>query len=623
MDTTRQRHRINIIDTPGHVDFQVEVERSLRVLDGAVAVFDAVAGVEPQSETVWRQADKYKVPRLVFINKMDRLGADFNKCVSQIRSKLGAHEVITQLPLGDGETFKAVIDLISMKAIFWDESTSGLKYTLKDIPDDYIEEANEYRHQLMEIAAEGSSELLEKYLNGIELSNIEIKKGIRNQVLKGTLCPILCGSAFKNKGVQALLDSVLDYLPSPLDKPPVEGVSDIEPRPIRAPSVNESLSGLAFKIASDPVFGSLTFIRIYSGKFSRGDYILNPNKNIRERVTRLVLMHANSKEEIESAQCGDIIAAIGLKSFVTGDTLCNVNDPIVLESMDFPEPVISVAVHPQSKLDQEKLIDSLKKLALEDPTFSVIIDNEVGQILICGMGELHLEIIVDRLRREYQVEARTGAPQVAYKETFTQATKQEGKYVKQSGGHGQYGHVVFKVEPAEGCGAKFVNGIVGGTIPREFIPSVEKGVLEQLKTGLLGGFPVTDCTITLVHGSYHDVDSSEIAFKLAAQICLRECGKNGSMVLLEPIMHTEVTFPAANMGNVVGDLNTRRAVIHQMSDLPGAVKVIDADVPLSEMFGYMTVLRSVTSGRGMYTMELEKYEQVPNHITEKIITKKK
>jgi len=622
MEKQYPQHRINIIDTPGHVDFTIEVERSLRVLDGACAVFCAVGGVEPQSETVWRQANKYHVPRLVFVNKMDRSGANFLRVIEQIKSRLGSLAVPMQLPIGAEDHFEGVVDLIKMKAIYWDETNMGMTFQEKDIPADMQALCETWHAHLVEAAAESSEELMEKYLLEENLSDEEIKQGIRQQTIANKLMPAFCGSAFKNKGVQAMLDAVIDYLPAPTDVIAIKGHLEDEETEAERPSTDDApFAALAFKIATDPFVGTLTFFRVYSGVLSSGDSVYNSVKKRRERIGRLVQMHANSREEIKEVCAGDIAAAIGLKEVTTGDTLCDQNQKIVLERMDFPDPVISVAVEPKTKADQEKMGIALGKLAQEDPSFRVKTDEETGQIIISGMGELHLEIIVDRMRREFNVEANVGAPQVAYRETIRKAVEQEGKFVRQSGGRGQYGHVWLKIEPQEaGAGYLFVNGIVGGTVPKEYIPAVDKGVQEQLKSGVLAGYPVLDVKVTLFDGSYHDVDSSEMAFKIAGSMGFREGARKADPILLEPIMKVEVITPEDYMGDVVGDLNRRRGVIHGMDDTPSG-KAISCEVPLAEMFGYATDLRSATQGRATYTMQFEKYNEAPASIADAIIKK--
>ncbi|MGR9105554.1 MAG: elongation factor G [Gammaproteobacteria bacterium] len=623
MDQQFPQHRINIIDTPGHVDFTIEVERSLRVLDSACAVFCAVGGVEPQSETVWRQANKYQVPRLAFINKMDRSGADFLRVVRQIKERLGSNPVPVQLPIGAEESFKGVIDLIKMKAIYWDEESRGMKYEEREIPADLLDEATEYREQMVEAAAEADDELMEKYLEDGDLSVAEIKKGLRARTIANQLVPALCGSAFKNKGVQAMLDAVIEYLPSPTEVVAIKGVLDDAQETVaeRRSSDTEPFAALAFKIATDPFVGALTFFRVYSGVLHSGDTIYNPVKRRKERIGRIVQMHSNNREEIKEVCAGDIAAAIGLKDVTTGDTLCDPSKIITLERMEFPDPVISVAVEPKTKADQEKMGIALGKLAQEDPSFRVHTDEESGQTIISGMGELHLEIIVDRLKREFSVEANVGAPQVAYRETIKAVVEQEGKFVRQTGGRGQYGHVWLKLEPQEpGAGYQFVNGIVGGVVPREYIPAVDKGVQEQMGNGVIAGFPVVDVKVTLFDGSYHDVDSSEMAFKIAGSMCFKEAAKKAKPVLLEPIMKVEVVTPEDYMGDVVGDINRRRGIVQGMDETPSG-RVIRCEVPLAQMFGYATDLRSATQGRATYSMQFEKYSEAPTTIAESIIKK--
>ena len=623
MSRQYEQHRINIIDTPGHVDFTIEVERSLRVLDGACAVFCAVGGVEPQSETVWRQANKYGVPRLAFINKMDRAGADFLRVVEQIRTRLGANPVPIQLNIGAEDGFQGVVDLIKMKAIYWHEEDLGATYEERDIPDELLAQCQELREQMLESAAEASEALMEKYLETGDLPAEDIRQGLRMRTLANEIVPCLCGSAFKNKGVQAMLDAVIDYMPSPVDVPPIVGhLDDKEETEAERPADDDApFAALAFKIATDPFVGTLTFFRVYSGVLKTGDTVYNPVKGKKERVGRILQMHANSREEIKEVRAGDIAAAVGLKDVTTGDTLCDVNNVITLERMEFPEPVISVAIEPKTKPDQEKMGIALQKLAQEDPSFRVHTDEESGQTIISGMGELHLEIIVDRLRREFKVEANVGAPQVAYRETIRKSVEAEGKFVRQSGGRGQYGHVWLRLEPQEpGAGYEFVNEIVGGVVPREFIPAVDKGVQEQMENGVIAGFPVVDVKVTLYDGSYHDVDSSEMAFKIAGSMAFREGARKASPVLLEPIMKVEVVTPEDYMGDVVGDLNRRRGVIQGM-DESAAGKVIRAEVPLGEMFGYATDLRSATQGRATYTMVFEKYAEAPAAIAEEVINK--
>lgn len=613
-------HRINIIDTPGHVDFTIEVERSLRVLDGACAVFCAVGGVEPQSETVWRQANKYQVPRIVFVNKMDRVGANFHRVIQQIKDRLGAAPVEMQIPIGQEETFEGVVDLISMQAIYWDEASKGMLFTAQEIPAELYEEAVAKRDLLIEAAAEASDELTEAYLSNGTLTNQEIKAAIRQLTIANKIVPAFCGSAFKNKGVQAMLDAVIDYLPSPIDITSVKGIDERTGAEIeRHANDDEPFSALAFKIATDSFVGTLTFFRVYSGVLNAGDVVFNPIKMKRERVGRLVQMHANSREELKEVRAGDIAAAIGMKDVTTGDTLSDLNQIIILEKMIFPEPVISVAVEPRSKADQDKMSIALAKLAQEDPSFKVKTDEDSGQVIISGMGELHLEIVIDRMKREFGVDANVGAPQVAYRETVSQVVEHESKFIRQSGGKGQYGHVWLRIEPAKlGSGYEFVNAVVGGVVPKEYIPAVDKGVQEQMRNGILAGYPVVDVKVTLFDGSYHDVDSSEIAFKIAGSMGFREGARNADPVLLEPIMKVEVVTPEGNMGDVVGDINRRRGVIHGMEDAP-AGKVISCEVPLAEMFGYATDLRSATQGRATYSMEFIKYSETPANIAQSII----
>ncbi|WP_372720452.1 elongation factor G [Immundisolibacter sp.] len=619
MDKQFEQHRVNIIDTPGHVDFTIEVERSLRVLDGAVAVFCSVGGVEPQSETVWRQANKYGVPRLAFVNKMDRSGADFLRVVKQVRERLGANPVPIQLPIGAEENFQGVVDLIGMRAIIWDESTQGMTYEAQDVPASMADACHEWREKMIEAAAEGDEELMERYLETGELSVDEIKRGLRSRLLRSEIVPMLCGSAFKNKGVQAMLDAVIELMPSPIDRPPVKGLDDRDNDDTRRAADEEPFSALAFKIATDPFVGTLTFFRVYSGVLNSGDGVFNPVKSKRERVGRLLQMHANSREEIREVRAGDIAAAVGLKDVTTGDTLCSEKKVITLERMEFPEPVISVAVEPKTKSDQEKMGIALQKLAQEDPSFRVHTDEESGQTIISGMGELHLEIIVDRMRREFKVEANVGAPQVAYRETIRKSVEQEGRFIRQTGGRGQFGHVWLRIEPREaGEGYEFVNGIVGGVVPREYIPAVDKGVQETLGNGIVAGYPVVDVKVTLFDGSYHDVDSNEMAFKIAGSMAFKEGARKANPVLLEPIMKVEVVTPEDYMGDVVGDLNRRRGVILGMDDSPSG-KVIRAEVPLAEMFGYATDMRSATQGRATYSMEFGKYMEAPNSVAQKVI----
>jgi len=616
-------HRINIIDTPGHVDFTIEVERSLRVLDGACAVFCAVGGVEPQSETVWRQANKYGVPRLAFVNKMDRIGADFLRVVRQVKDRLGATPVPLQLPIGAEENFKGVVDLVKMKAIIWDEASKGITFEEHPIPEDMVDLCNEWREKLVEAAAEANEELMEKYLEGEELSDEEIKKALRARTLRSEITPILCGSAFKNKGVQAMLDGIVEYLPSPVDVPAIKGVLDdaAESEGERAADDGQPFAALAFKIATDPFVGTLTFFRVYSGVLNSGDTVYNPVKGRKERIGRVLQMHANNRQEIKEVRAGDIAAAVGLKDVTTGDTLCDLNDVITLERMEFPDPVISVAVEPKTKGDQEKMGIALSKLAQEDPSFRVRTDEESGQTIISGMGELHLEIIVDRMKREFKVECNVGAPQVAYRETVRKSVEQEGKFVRQSGGRGQFGHVWLKLEPQEaGKGYEFVNGIVGGVVPKEYIPAVDKGIQEAMHSGILAGFPVVDVKITLFDGSYHEVDSSEMAFKIAGSMGFKEAMRKASPVLLEPVMKVEVVTPEDYMGDVIGDLNSRRGMIQGMEDSPSG-KIVRAEVPLGEMFGYATDLRGATQGRATYSMEFAKYNETPASIAEGIMKK--
>lgn len=617
-------HRINIIDTPGHVDFTIEVERSLRVLDGAVAVFDAVAGVEPQSETVWRQANKYGVPRIAFMNKMDRVGADFFVAVDTMVEKLGASPVPIQIPIGSEDKLRGSIDLVTMRAFFFDDETLGAKYVEADIPEEYIAKAKEYREKLLEAIADVDENVMEKYISGEEISVNEIKRALRKGTVEMRFTPVLCGSAFKNKGVQLLLDAIVDYLPSPLDIPPVAGIRPSDGVKVeRRASDDEPFAALAFKIMTDPFVGQLTFVRVYSGVLSAGSYVYNSTKDVKERIGRLLKMHANKREEIKEVRAGDIAAIVGLKSTLTGDTLCDESSPIVLESIQFPEPVISVAIEPKTKADQEKLSVSLAKLAQEDPSFKVSYDEETGQTIISGMGELHLEIIVDRLMREFKVGANVGKPQVAYKETIKGSARVEGKFVRQSGGRGQYGHVWIDVEPLErGKGFEFVNKIVGGAIPREYIPAVEKGIKEAMDGGVLAGYPVVDVRATLFDGSYHEVDSSEMAFKIAGSMAFKEGAKKAQITLLEPIMSVEVVTPEEYMGDVIGDLNSRRGKIQSM-EKRGSAQVIKAMVPLSEMFGYATDLRSKTQGRATYTMQFSHYEDVPKGIMDSIVAKVK
>ncbi len=616
-------HRINIIDTPGHVDFTIEVERSLRVLDGAVGVFCAVGGVEPQSETVWRQANKYQVPRMAFVNKMDRAGADFFRVVEQIKTRLGSNPVTIQIPIGAEDKFQGVVDLLSMKAIVWDDESKGMKFETKDIPDDLKEISTKYREELLETAAEADEELMDEYLNNNDLPPEKIIKGLRARTLANEIVLVMCGSAFKNKGVQTMLDSVINFMPSPVDIPPIAGVLDDkdETPAVRKASDGEPFSSLAFKIATDPHVGSLTFFRVYSGVLKSGDTVYNAITTKKERVGRILQMHSNSREDISEVRAGDIAAAVGLKQITTGDTLCTPDSKITLERMEFPEPVISIAVEPKTKADQEKMGLALGKLAQEDPSFRVTTDEESNQTIISGMGELHLEIIVDRLKREFNVEANVGKPQVAYRETIKSAVEQEAKYIKQSGGRGQYGHVWLKLEPQEsGKGYEFINKIVGGTIPKEFINPVDKGIQEQMENGVIGGYPVVDVKVTLYDGSFHDVDSSEVAFKVAGSMAFKEGAKKAKPILLEPVMKVEAVTPKDYLGDVTGDLNRRRGIVLGMEEsITG--NIVRAEVPLAEMFGYATDLRSMTQGRATYTMEFEKYLEIPNNIAEALIQK--
>lgn len=622
MQQQYEQHRINIIDTPGHVDFTIEVERSLRVLDGAVVVFCGSSGVEPQSETVWRQADKYHVPRIVFVNKMDRAGADFERVVEQIHNRLGATCVPIQLNVGKEETFQGVIDLIKMKAINWTHEDQGMTFDYQDIPSDSLERAKELRTNLIEAAAEASDELMEKYLEGEELSEQEIKSGLRIRTLNNEIVLATCGSAFKNKGVQAVLDAVIEYLPAPVDVPPIKGVLDdkAETEAERHADDSEPFSALAFKIATDPFVGTLTFFRCYSGVVNTGDTVFNPIKGKRERFGRIVQMHAKDREELKEVRAGDIAAAIGMKDVTTGETLCDPKHVITLERMEFPEPVISIAVEPRSAADQDRMGLALGKLAAEDPSFRVKTDEESGQTIISGMGELHLDIIVDRMKREFNVECNVGKPQVAYRETIRKSVEVEGKFVRQSGGRGQYGHVWLKIEPnEEGAGYQFVNEIVGGTVPKEFIPAIDKGIQEQMQNGVVAGYPVLDVKVTLYDGSYHDVDSSEMAFKIAGSMGFRNGAVDANPVLLEPTMKVEVTTPEDWMGDVVGDLNRRRGMIDGMEDGIAGIKIVRAKVPLSEMFGYATALRSATQGRASYSMEFFNYAEAPKAVTQAIV----
>lgn len=623
MDEQFEEHRINIIDTPGHVDFTIEVERSLKVLDGALALFCAVGGVEPQSETVWRQANKYNVPRIGFVNKMDRAGADFLRVCEQIRTRLGGNPVPMQIAIGAEEDFKGVVDLITMKAIFWNEEDQGATYETTDVPADLLELAEEKREAMVEAAAEANDELMEKYLEGIELTNDEIKEGIRQQTIKSQIIPMFCGSAFKNKGVQAALDAIIMYMPSPVEVDPIEGILDDkdETRAPRLASDDEPFSALAFKIATDPFVGTLTFFRVYSGVLKAGDFVYNSSKGKKERIGRMVQMHSNERDEIKEVRAGDIAAAIGLKDVTTGDTLCDLKEKIVLERMEFPEPVIALAVEPKTKADQEKMGIALGKLAAEDPSFRVTSDEESGQTIIAGMGELHLDIIVDRMRREFDVECNVGAPQVSYREAITTMVEHQHKFAKQSGGRGQYGHVHLRIEPQEpGVGYEFVDEIKGGVIPKEYIPAVNKGVQEQMENGVLAGFPLVDIKVTVYDGSYHDVDSNEMAFKIAASKCLSEGVRMANPQLLEPMMAVEIITPEEYMGDVMGDLNRRRGLVGAMEDLPNG-KQLKADVPLAEMFGYANDLRSATQGRASYSMEFSKYTAAPKNVADDVIEK--
>ncbi len=623
MDKQFPQHRINIIDTPGHVDFTIEVERSLRVLDGACAVFCAVGGVEPQSETVWRQADKYGVPRMAFVNKMDRAGADFLRVVEQIKDRLGANAVPIQMNIGSEENFAGLVDLVRMKAIYWNEADMGVTYEAHEIPEELQVQCKKLREQMLEAAAEASEELMDKYLNEGDLSEEEIKRGLRIRTLNNEIIPCLCGSAFKNKGVQAMLDAVIELMPSPIDVPAIKGVLDDgkDTEAERHASDDEPFAALAFKIATDPFVGTLTFFRVYSGVLESGSFVLNSVRGKKERIGRIVQMHANSREEIKEVRAGDIAAAVGLKEVTTGDTLCDMDNVIILERMEFPEPVISVAIEPRTKADQEKMGVALSKLAQEDPSFRVHSDEESGQTIISGMGELHLDIIVDRMKREFGVDANVGAPQVAYRETIRKSVEAEGKFVRQSGGRGQYGHVRLRLEPQPaGAGYEFVNEIVGGAVPREYIPAVDKGIQQQMENGVIAGFPVVDVKVTLYDGSYHEVDSSEMAFKIAGSMGFREGARKADPVLLEPVMKVEVVTPEDYMGDVMGDLNRRRGIVQGMEDIPSG-KNIKAEVPLAEMFGYATDLRSATQGRATYSMEFEKYAEAPASIADEVIKK--
>ena len=621
MDQQYDEHRVNIIDTPGHVDFTIEVERSLRVLDGAITVLCSVGGVEPQTETVWRQGNKYNVPRMVFVNKMDRAGADFLRVVNQVRERLAANPVVIQLPIGAEENFAGVIDLVRMKAIYWEESSMGMTYEAREIPDELLPEAEAWREKMIEAAAEGNETLLDKFLEDGVLDEAEIRQGLRARTLAGEIVVTMCGSAFKNKGVQALLDGVIDFMPSPVDVPPITGINEDESEGERKAEDEEPFAALAFKIATDPFVGNLTFFRVYSGVLNSGDTIYNSVKGKKERIGRILQMHSNDRKEVREVGAGDIAAAVGLKDVTTGDTLCDLKNVITLERMEFPDPVISVAVEPKTKVDQEKMGQALQKLAKEDPSFKVHTDEESGQTIISGMGELHLDIIVDRMKREFKVVANVGKPQVAYRETIRQMVEQESKFVRQSGGRGQYGHVFLRLEPQEpGSGYEFVNAIVGGVVPKEYIGAVDKGIREQMENGVIAGYPVVDCRATLYDGSYHDVDSSEVAFKIAASMGFRDGALKADPVLLEPIMKVEVVTPEDYMGDVMGDLNRRRGLPQGMDDSPSG-KIIRAEVPLAEMFGYATDLRSMSQGRAVYSMEFEKYSEVPQNVADTVMKK--
>jgi elongation factor G len=618
MDNSFPEHRINIIDTPGHVDFTIEVERSLRVLDSAVALFCAVSGVQPQSETVWRQMNRYAVPRIAFVNKMDRAGANFYRCIDQIKTRLRGNPVPIQVPIGAEEGFEGVIDLIRMKAIYWDMETQGMKFAYRDIPAGLLAEAQEHRAKMIEAAAEADEQLLNKYLEGTELTEDEIRKGLRHRAIKNEIVLVMCGTAFKNKGVQALLDAIIEFMPSPPEMPPVKGIDSRGEPTTRTASDEQPFAALAFKILNDPFVGNLTFFRVYSGMLASGDTVYVPTKDKKERIGRLLQMHASERTEIKEVRAGDIAAAVGLKDVITGDTLCDLEKQITLEKMVFPAPVISVAVEPKTKADQEKMGMALQRLAKEDPSFRMATDQESGQTIISGMGELHLEIIVDRMRREFKVEANVGKPQVAYRETIRGKVESEGKFVRQSGGRGQYGHIWLKLEPNPGKGYEFVNGIVGGAVPREFIPAVDKGIKEAVDTGVIAGYPVVDVKVTAFDGSYHDVDSNEMAFKIAGSMGFKEGFRKAKPVLLEPIMKVEVVTPEEYSGDVIGDLNRRRGQITGM-DEGASGKVISGEVPLSEMFGYATTVRSMSQGRATFTMEFEKYVEVPPNIADSII----
>ncbi|MDF3127556.1 elongation factor G [Rheinheimera sp. 1928-s] len=614
------QHRVNIIDTPGHVDFTIEVERSLRVLDGAVVVLCGSSGVQPQTETVWRQANKYEVPRLIFVNKMDRTGANFLRVVKQARDRLNHTIVPIQLPIGSEENFRGVVDLLKMKAINWNEADQGMTFTYEEIPAEMLAECEEWRANMVEAAAEANEELMERYLEGGELTEDEIRSALRQRTLSNEVVLVLCGSAFKNKGVQAMLDAVIEYLPSPTEVKAIKGINEDESEGLRHADDDAPFAALAFKIATDPFVGTLTFFRCYSGVINSGDSVYNPVKHKKERIGRIVQMHANDRQEIKEVRAGDIAAGIGFKDVTTGDTLCDPDHIITLERMEFPEPVISVAVEPKTKADQERMGVALSKLAAEDPSFRVHTDEETSQTIISGMGELHLEIIVDRMKREFKVEANVGKPQVAYRETIRASTEVEGKFVRQSGGRGQFGHCWLKIEPQEeGKGYEFVNAVVGGVIPKEYIPAIDKGIIEQMKNGILAGYPVIDVKVTVFDGSYHDVDSNEMAFKVAASMGFRKGALQAKPVILEPVMKVEVVTPEDFMGDIVGDLNRRRGIINGMEDAPGGIKIVDAQVPLSEMFGYATSMRSLTQGRASYSMEPLKYMEAPNNVTEAII----
>jgi elongation factor G len=621
MDNHYPEHRINIIDTPGHVDFTIEVERSLRVLDSAIAVYCAVSGVQPQSETVWRQMNKYKVPRIAFVNKMDRAGANYLRCVDQIRTRLKGNPVPIQLPIGAEDKFVGVVDLIRMKQIWWDDETQGMRFEYREIPTDMVAACNEWRAKMVEAAAEGSEDLLHKYLEEGDLTEAEIRAGLRARVLRNEICLVTCGSAFKNKGVQAVLDAVIEFMPAPTEVPDVRGQTETGEEAARKSTDDSPFSALAFKILNDPFVGNLTFFRVYSGVLNSGDQVYVPNKSKKERVGRLLQMHASERIELKEVRAGDIAAAVGLKDVTTGDTLCDPDKVIILEKMEFPEPVISVAVEPKTKADQEKMGLALQRLAKEDPSFRVHTDQESGQTIISGMGELHLEIIVDRMKREFKVEANVGKPQVAYRETIRSKVEQEGKFVRQSGGRGQYGHVWLRIEPLEeGKGYEFVNEIVGGVVPREYIPAVDKGVKEALQGGVVAGYPVVDVKVSIFDGSYHDVDSNEMAFKIAGSMAFKDGFRKARPVLLEPIMKVEVVTPEEYSGDVIGDLNRRRGQIQGMEESPSG-KIITAEVPLAEMFGYATTVRSMSQGRATFTMEFAKYLEVPNNVAEAVLKK--